>query len=120
LAVIVATLEYDAKCLMSIWEQNRIREQRAQAIQRINEEKEKRKADELKKFKGLLTSTRRFVVAQRIREYLDSIEQKAAKGGGLTEELQRWIQWAKAKADWYDPLVNALDEIIGPFKDTPD
>jgi len=30
----------------------------------------------------------------------------------LTEDLIKWIEWAKQKADWYDPLVNKKDNSL--------
>ncbi|WP_373495434.1 hypothetical protein [Aquiflexum sp.] len=32
-----------------------------------------------------------------------------------TENVQEWIQWAKHKADWYDPTVEKKDEYLNPF-----
>ena len=27
-------------------------------------------------------------------------------------EAQEWLQWAKRKADWYDPLIEGPDELL--------
>ena len=29
------------------------------------------------------------------------------------ENTQRWVEWAKEKADWYDPLIAKEDELLG-------
>ena len=44
----------------------------------------------------------------------------AAEANGAASE--EWIAWAKAKADWYDPLVAATDEYFGKrnHKEAPD
>jgi hypothetical protein len=30
----------------------------------------------------------------------------------LTPEKQEWINWATAKANWLDPLINSPDELL--------
>jgi len=45
-----------------------------------------------------------------------AVEEKNKKEGELTEELKEWIKWAKRKADWYDPLIDQEDPLLGPFK----
>ncbi|GIQ70066.1 hypothetical protein XYCOK13_28900 [Xylanibacillus composti] len=30
----------------------------------------------------------------------------------MTEEDLEWIDWAKKKADWYDPIIAREDEIL--------
>jgi len=30
----------------------------------------------------------------------------------MTEEFKDWLGWAKQKADWYDPIVNASDKLL--------
>ena len=46
--------------------------------------------------------------ACKIRSYIAAVE---ATGKG--EEMKEWIQWAKDKADWYDPTVAKEDELLG-------
>lgn len=44
--------------------------------------------------------------ARKIRALVEAAE---AKGDADTQ----WIAWAKAKADWYDPMIAATDEFFG-------
>lgn len=32
--------------------------------------------------------------------------------GTLNDDLLSWIEWARKKADWYDPHVEAYDELL--------
>jgi hypothetical protein len=38
----------------------------------------------------------------------------------MTVEKQQWIEWARAKADWIDPLVRRSDPILdAPYPKAP-
>ncbi|MCD8539257.1 MAG: hypothetical protein LRY55_05450, partial [Leadbetterella sp.] len=45
-----------------------------------------------------------------LREYIDQIELKAIYENRLTEEMVSWLDWARGKADWFDPLTDKPDE----------
>ncbi|MCY1305404.1 hypothetical protein D9M70_552090 [compost metagenome] len=47
-----------------------------------------------------------------IRAYLHAIERFAVQAGGLSGEQQHYLDWARAKADWLDPLVRAPDDVL--------
>lgn len=66
--------------------------------------KEKEHAD----FKELLTSVDRWEKAGLIRRYIDEVEVR----GGATAE---WLNWARKKADWYDPFVCVEDALLGKY-----
>ena len=50
--------------------------------------------------------------ANRIRAYVGAVEQQTFSMGNGTREIQGWIAWARAKADWLDPLVPVCDPIL--------
>ena len=50
--------------------------------------------------------------AMRLRAYVDAIERHATIEGTSTTKLQDWIAWARAKADWIDPLILVSDPIL--------
>ena len=50
--------------------------------------------------------------ANRLREFIAAVEDRAHRDGELTQEKQQWIEWARAKADWIDPLVRRSDQIL--------
>lgn len=71
--------------------------------QRIENEIKKQKEKERKDFKKLLKQSERWHKTQILRGYINEVELKTECS--LTEEQKRWINWAKHKADNYDPLT---------------
>jgi hypothetical protein len=50
--------------------------------------------------------------ATELREYLDAFEQATLLRGGVNAEQLIYLQWARAKADWLDPLINRVDALL--------
>ena len=50
--------------------------------------------------------------ATRLRAYVDAVEHAATLKGELTDELVEWIDWARAKANWLDPMIRVSDLIL--------
>lgn len=86
-------------------EEKRLREEQERLIR---EEKE-RIQKEKDAFKDILRQAKRCQRAHFMREYIKAVEDNAIEKGGLTDEIQKWISWARDKVDWYDPLVNIKD-----------
>lgn len=63
------------------------------------------KDEELAKFEGLFQAATRFQKAQYLRNFIQEFEDYAIKSNTLNPEKQEWINWAKEKADWYDPFI---------------
>jgi len=63
------------------------------------------KDEELAKFDGLFQAATRFQKAQHLRNFIQEFEDYAIKSNTLNPEKQEWINWAKEKADWYDPFI---------------
>ncbi|MFO1207422.1 MAG: hypothetical protein U1E63_17140 [Burkholderiales bacterium] len=72
--------------------------------------------DEHGKLRALFRDASRLQRANRLREFIAAVEDSAHHDGESTPEKQQWIEWAKAKADWIDPLVRRSDPIL----DTPE
>lgn len=68
--------------------------------------------DELSKFKDLEFGAENWKKANQLREYIDAVERHAIENGGLTPEKVTWLEWARAKADWIDPLISVSDPIL--------
>ena len=34
----------------------------------------------------------------------------------MSEEEKEWVLWAKGKADWIDPTIRKVDDVLGEFK----
>lgn len=63
-------------------------------------------------FEGLETEATKWERATRLRAYVDAVEHAATLKGELTDELVDWIDWARAKANWLDPMIRVSDLIL--------
>lgn len=79
---------------------------------RIEMEAENRKKMETGLFRQMLEDSNLWKQAHLLREYIDYIETKATKEGKLEGEVVEWIDWARKKADWLDPLTESHDEML--------
>jgi hypothetical protein len=68
--------------------------------------------EERRQLRALFHGASRLHRANRLREFIAAVEDRARHDGELTPEKQRWIEWARAKADWLDPLVRRSDPIL--------
>lgn len=100
-------------------EENRIaREKREEAHrqyleeQRRKEEIQQRYEMEVDSTIALVNQAKDYEISCQIRNYIFAL----CKEGELTEEKSKWIEWAKKKADWYDPTVAREDEYLGKRK----
>lgn len=50
--------------------------------------------------------------ANALREYLVDLEEVTYCAGAPTQVQLAYLQWAKAKADWLDPLTHTPDELL--------
>ncbi len=83
-----------------------------QEEERIRKEFEKRQDDDLEAFRQTLNKAERWHKAVNLRNYINEVESKAIAGNNLTEETKAWLTWARKKADWYDPFMEAKDELL--------
>lgn len=88
------------------------REERA----RINREEEERKEkirnakkDEAQKIKELVNMAEDYKIACEIRNYVNAV----SKQDNSTNEIKEWIKWANKKANWFDPIIDEEDELLG-------
>ncbi|MCR6665753.1 MAG: hypothetical protein NVV69_07035 [Methyloversatilis sp.] len=72
----------------------------------------KRRADEIRRFEQLETEVSNWERAARLRAYADLVEQRAKAQAQISGELDAWLAWVRAKADWLDPLVLVSDPIL--------
>lgn len=93
------------------------REERA----RINREEEERKEkirnakkDEAQKIKELVNMAEDYKIACEIRNYVNAV----SKQDNLTNEIKEWIKWANKKANWFDPIIDEEDELLGKREHT--
>jgi hypothetical protein len=108
--------------LVKAAEINRLRHEEAKIKeqQRLEEERERRKREEIqhreiKRFKELEENALRWHKAQIIRNFINAVESDFGKTNESEKihELTEWINWAKEKADWLDPLIAKKDTVLG-------
>ena len=109
---IIAKVELDIEYFEKAWEENAKREQAAKLIEEKQTKILTTKKEELAAFKTLLRSAKRHHEVKLIREYITFKEELAKHNGSYDVDLQKWVEWAHKKADWYDPSVNAHDSIL--------
>lgn len=119
LSKIIAQLELAGKEWKERRSQWKIDEENRKEKERIKKELEQRKEKELSDFKETLQNSSRWHKAVNLRNYIDAVELKAQQNNSITEELSNWLQWARKKANWYDPFTEAEDELLNNVnKDT--
>lgn len=71
--------------------------------------------DELEEVKELTQAVSDWDKARKIREFTVEFETKIHKFNNeeQKEQLLKWLDWAKDKADWIDPLTEKEDELLG-------
>lgn len=81
-----------------------------EAAERRRYAREMRRQKELEKLKNLEAEAQQWRRAQDIRAYVLAVESSTCAEGKTIDaggELGRWITWARERADWLDPLVEA-------------
>lgn len=108
---IIAKLELQAlldqqedEKIKAYWQAQR---EKQQAIEQVAKQREQ----ELTSFKNLLEQANPWKQAQVLREYLDSFSSDLPQSM-LSKEKTDWLAWAKKKANWYDPKVEAEDKML--------
>lgn len=112
LARILAELELEGERLKAEhiqWErQRKIQERKERKEQAIQDKKDR----EVQRFKQLLLMTYRSSVTHDLRNYIDSVENKAIKDNRMSQDLLAWIAWSRLKADWLDPTIEVVDPLL--------
>lgn len=78
--------------------------------ERLRQERRKRYNEEVDQTIALTNMALDYDTACKIRAYIIALEPKVDMNDEQTAE---WIDWAKKKADWFDPTVAREDELFG-------
>lgn len=102
---------------IDFWKENRLQneenQRKLEVEKQIIQEQEKRIEKERSDFKYLYEQAKRWERARLMRNYIAAVEANAIEKKELSIELQKWVIWSREKVDWYDPLVNGTDDILG-------
>lgn len=101
--------------LYELSEENRIERERREEEQRKREEEarkreelRKRKEIEIEQTKMLANKAEDYRIASEIRSYINAMIENSNP-----EATSEWVEWARQKADWYDPTIAKEDEFLG-------
>ncbi len=112
LSKLIAQLELSGQEWKELRQKQRKEEEERKERERLQKEFEKRQEEDLRNFKEMLSKAKRWHKANNLRNYINAVEEKALNNSGISSELKDWLDWAKKKADWYDPFVAADDEFL--------
>ncbi len=84
-------------------------ERKRQEEERRREELRKRYNFEVDRTLALTNLANDYEIASKIRRYIAAVE----ASGEPDDKTAEWIEWAKEKADWYDPTIAREDEFFG-------
>jgi hypothetical protein len=87
----------------------RRREEQAEN-ERIKRERKEKQVKELARFRTMLFNSHRYSLATQLRDYINAIEAKAIAANALTDEKKELIEWARQRADWYDPTMPTTED----------
>jgi hypothetical protein len=112
LSLIIASFELWANEMNEREERWRLERIKRDEEERIKKDFEKRQDEDLKAFRETLDKANRWHKAENLRNYINEVESRAIVVNNLKEETQAWLIWARKKADWYDPFIEAKDELL--------
>ena len=81
----------------------RIRKAKAEVVEKVHTD-----VTEIRLVKELVNKAEDYRIAKEIREYI-----QAMIDSGNEDITPAWIEWARKKADWYDPSIATEDEYLG-------
>lgn len=79
---------------------------------RLREERRNRYNNEVERTIALENAALDYETACRIRAYVKAVE-TLSNQSGLGDATLAWVDWAKKKADWFDPTIARDDELFG-------
>jgi hypothetical protein len=112
ISTILAAIELEGKRLKELHDEINEYHAQREAEQRIADEIKARKEKELEDFKLLFKKAERHDKAQIIRNYINEYEKLVIARNRLTNEIKEHFEWARKKADWYDPYIEGVDELL--------
>jgi hypothetical protein len=112
LPAIVARLAIQGKEMLADQLRRKREEEERAEKERIAKKLKEMKEKELLSFIQVLQASNRWHRAINFRKYIAAFEKKALENNRMTPELRVWLEWARQKADWYDPFIEKEDELL--------
>jgi hypothetical protein len=92
-------------------EQQAIADENRRQLREAAAARQRVQGDERKRLAALEFDAQNWRRAQAIRDYLDVL-QHASRAAPQSLEHANYMQWARAKADWLDPLIRDVKDIL--------
>jgi len=108
-------LEYIQIKVINIQQERRENERRRFEREKEHQrqlEVEKLQTTEINNFIALKTNAELWEKATMMRKYLQDMEDIVKINGTYDVKMQNYLEWARKKVDWYDPLVDSRDELF--------
>ncbi|MCE2690230.1 MAG: hypothetical protein LW862_10390 [Rubrivivax sp.] len=100
--------------------EHQTRESEMEAAQSRYQAAVRQRSEEADRLRGLLRDAVRLERANRIRALASAVEAQATAQGTLDDAKRNWLDWARGKADWIDPVTKAADPVLdGPEPKRP-
>jgi hypothetical protein len=102
--------------------EHQTRESEMEAAQARYQAAVRQRSEEAERLRGLLRDAVRLERANRVRALASAVEAQATAQGTLDDDKRNWLDWARGKADWIDPVTKAADPVLdgqGPKRPTP-
>jgi len=112
LPAIMAWLEIQGKEKKADRQEYIRKENERKERERVQAAFEKRRAEEMVAFKTLLQKAARWHKANNLRNYIAELASKHLPGENQDKDFLEWQEWARSKADWYDPFTEIHDELL--------
>lgn len=90
-------------------ERHRREKEARMALRRDAQLVQERKQIELDAFKNLLSDAKRWQQAEIMKRYIAALENSQQT---VMVDKENWLTWARQKIDWYDPFVEAADDLL--------
>lgn len=95
------------------------REWKEEERQQRLKEKQQEEQEKVEVLKSIVAD---WDIAQKIRNFADTLEQKVSKitDTEKKDKMLDWVRWARERADWVDPLTDKEDKLLGEKEDILD
>ncbi|QNK57418.1 excisionase family DNA-binding protein [Paenibacillus sp. PAMC21692] len=119
---IIMTIFETAECLRLIRLEREEDENKRREVELDRRKLQKQREDEHLKIIELEDRAKDYQISKSIREYVHAliIRKESTVDSRESEEFECYINWAQQKADWFDPLVNREDPLLGRRRDNRD
>lgn len=105
---ILIKVETDFSEMNKLRKLQQLEQENREELQKLERQKQKLSEDELNKFIQFYNNAHRWKKYNTLKKYFDFIK----SGPDKSVQTQEWLEWASKKLEWYNPLIDAKDELL--------